>query len=536
MKPTTGVLWDYLLSVAGENKVYNCIKEKKEFNSVRQHPNEVHEFMKNVLYVVEYEKYGIMNAQKERFTGNTFVFVNEKDDPGFRPEDCNLNAIIVMNKSFKDVFTEVSDILVDFNEWTDEINDALISNMPLNELVEIGQKYIINPFIILDEALDVMAYTDNIREDDVSFRETIKKGYTPPTLIAAIMEKRGAGKKKFDENSVYTDRALMPYAEVNMPVLVDGKIVAVIYMHCTCVEPTEGAMDVLRFFADKLGYYFRRNTVEPIQHNVNNERIGNFLSYVLSHNLGQKEIMLKAESAMFPYNARFNLYLIEPESEEMTIKYVLNRIREYMPIEKCFCYENRIILLSAFIWKNNSSEEHLASLNKRLRQMMEDMDFYCSVSRDFDNLSQLKDAYTQACAALDIGKQIANNKNGINNFEWKQQEKYVIFSYDKLSLHHVLKTCSKELSYKSMCSPQILAMLRHDREKGTDNYKVLYTYLENDRVTSEAAQLLHMHRNNVNYRIKRMEELFGIDLSDSEERLRIQMSFRILDLMDADDI
>ena len=87
-----------------------------------------------------------------------------------------------------------------------------------------------------------------------------------------------------------------------------------------------------------------------------------------------------------------------------------------------------------------------------------------------------------------------------------------------------------------MCAPQILTMLRHDKEKGTDNYKVLYTYLENDRVTSEAAQLLHMHRNNVNYRIKRIEELFGLNLSDSEERLRIQMSFRILDLMDADDI
>ena len=535
MKPTTGVLWDYLMPVTEENKVYNCIKEKKEFNSVRQHPNEVHEFMKNVLYVVEYEKYQIMNAQEERFSENTFVFVNEKDDPDFRPEDCNLSAIIVMNKSYKDVFTEVSDILVDFNEWTDEINDALISNVSLNELVGIGQKYIINPFIILDEALDVIAFTNNIREDDVSFQETIKKGYTPPALIAAIMEKRGAGKKRFDEDSVYTDGALMPYAEVNMPVLVDGKIVAVIYMHCTRVEPSEGAVDVLRFFADKLGYYFRRNAVEPVQHNVNNERIGNFLGYVLSHELSQQEIMMMAESALFPYNARFNLYLIEPRSE-ISVKYILNRMREYLPIEKCFCYENRIILLSAFIWKNNSSEEHLVSLNKRLCQMMEELEFYCGVSRGFDNLSQLKDAYTQACAALDIGKQITDNKNGINNFEWKEQEKSIIFNYDNLSLHHVLKTCSKELPYKSMCAPQILTMLRHDKEKGTDNYKVLYTYLENDRVTSEAAQLLHMHRNNVNYRIKRIEELFGLNLSDSEERLRIQMSFRILDLMDADDI
>lgn len=529
------MLWDYLMPISQEHKIFNCIKRKKEFSSIRQHPNQKLEFSANALYVVEYEKYDVMNSQKERFVENTFIFVNSKDDLNFKPDDCQLNAIIIMEEDIKKIFADLSDILVDFNEWAEEISDALISNTSLEELVMIGQKFIINPFIILDEALNLICFTDNINKDDDTFQKTIELGFTPPLVISTIMKKRGTAKKKFGESSIYTDGIINPYAEVNMPVLVDGKIAAVIYVHCSRVEPSEGATDVLQYFASKLSSYFKRNHIETIQNNVNNERIGNFLSYILSHDLRQDEIMMMAESAMFPYKAQFDLYVIEAQ-EEMSLKYLLNRVLECLTVEKCFCYEKHIIILSAFIWKNNSLQEHVEALEKRFSQLMESIPFYCSVSRSFEDLNHLKDAYVQACAALDIGKQISQQENPINDFEWKQSMPHGIYVYDKLSLHHMLKTCAKELHYKSMCVPQIWDMLKYDKEKGTDNYKVLYTYLECDRITSEAAQILHMHRNNVNYRIKRMEEVFGIDLSDNEERLRIQMSFRIMDLMNYDEI
>ena len=62
----------------------------------------------------------------------------------------------------------------------------------------------------------------------------------------------------------------------------------------------------------------------------------------------------------------------------------------------------------------------------------------------------------------------------------------------------------------------------HDAQAGTDNYEFLHSYLMLERRTSTVADALHMHRNNVNYRIGRIEELYDIDLDDAALRLRTQ--------------
>ena len=61
MNLTTDVLWDYLLPIDPDAKIFNCIKRKASFNSVRQHPNKEHIFVENAIYVVGYEKFEVIN-------------------------------------------------------------------------------------------------------------------------------------------------------------------------------------------------------------------------------------------------------------------------------------------------------------------------------------------------------------------------------------------------------------------------------------------------------------------------------------------
>lgn len=531
MRLTTDIIWDYLFPVDKDAKVYNCIKRKAEFSSVRQHPNKEHVFVENAIYVVDYEKYDVINSQQERFAKNTFIFVSDKDEKSFDPASCTVSAFVIMNESIMDIFTQVSDIAVDFNNWAEEINDALIRNVPLKELVNIGLKYIINPFIILDEALNLVSFTDNIHEDDQTFRETIEKGYTPPRLISAIMEKRGAKKKDFTSYEVYSgETAMTPYEEINAPILVDGKIKAVLYVHCTEVKPSDGARDVINYFAEKLAFYFARNSIESVRIPPDNAKIAQFLGYLLRHDLDDQEVALMAEAAEFPFKARFKLYVLEPGIGDTGLQYTLNRATEVLIQEKCFIFENVVVVLSAYIWKNTSEEEHIEILEKQLKKLMADNGCYCGASRNFTDLARMKDACIQARASVRLGRKLSGERKGVNAFDWRPEIRNQIFRYDDFAIHHMLESCSRQMPLRLMCFPPVIEMLRYDEVKGTDNYKILYTYLENDRVTSEAATLLHMHRNNVNYRIKRIEEMFGLNLSDNDERLRIQMTFRILDL------
>jgi DNA-binding PucR family transcriptional regulator len=57
---------------------------------------------------------------------------------------------------------------------------------------------------------------------------------------------------------------------------------------------------------------------------------------------------------------------------------------------------------------------------------------------------------------------------------------------------------------------------------------VLRTYLRHERRAAETATELHMHRNNVAYRVGRIEELLGIDLNDWRVRQNLMTSFLML--------
>ncbi len=50
---------------------------------------------------------------------------------------------------------------------------------------------------------------------------------------------------------------------------------------------------------------------------------------------------------------------------------------------------------------------------------------------------------------------------------------------------------------------------------------------------TKAAELLHMHRNSVIYRMKQIEEILDFDFSSMEFGFHIDLSFRILDYMES---
>jgi DNA-binding PucR family transcriptional regulator len=74
----------------------------------------------------------------------------------------------------------------------------------------------------------------------------------------------------------------------------------------------------------------------------------------------------------------------------------------------------------------------------------------------------------------------------------------------------------------------LLELYESDLEKNTNNLEVLYTFLMNERRATETAAYLHMHRNNVVYRISRIEEMLNVNLNDILTRFNLVMSFMML--------
>ena len=59
----------------------------------------------------------------------------------------------------------------------------------------------------------------------------------------------------------------------------------------------------------------------------------------------------------------------------------------------------------------------------------------------------------------------------------------------------------------------------------------MYVYLSVERNVAHTARLVHMHRNGVLYRIEKIKDTLGLDLESSEVRLRLMISFKIMEYL-----
>lgn len=80
-----------------------------------------------------------------------------------------------------------------------------------------------------------------------------------------------------------------------------------------------------------------------------------------------------------------------------------------------------------------------------------------------------------------------------------------------------------------LIGPQLRDLVTYDHEHGTAYLQTLSAYLDAFGDVTAAADRIHVHKNSLRYRIRRMRELFGLDLDDSDARLSVTLQLRFLD-------
>ena len=75
-----------------------------------------------------------------------------------------------------------------------------------------------------------------------------------------------------------------------------------------------------------------------------------------------------------------------------------------------------------------------------------------------------------------------------------------------------------------MLHPALDVIERYDRDNQTDLLNTLKVYLENDCNAQRCGRILFLHRNSLVYRVHRIQEISGCNLSDPTERAYLRIS------------
>lgn len=158
----------------------------------------------------------------------------------------------------------------------------------------------------------------------------------------------------------------------------------------------------------------------------------------------------------------------------------------------------------------NTSHLPFDILMPQLQQILSVSNVHIGVSYPFQNLYHLPQHFEQANIALE---------NAI--------EKNKTISYCSDCAISYTRSLINKYQSTSMEHPVLQKIRKYDEKHGTEFYITLREYITEERSILRTSEALNIHKNTLLYRLRRLQELFPMDLSDREERARLLLSFML---------
>jgi purine catabolism regulator len=137
---------------------------------------------------------------------------------------------------------------------------------------------------------------------------------------------------------------------------------------------------------------------------------------------------------------------------------------------------------------------------------------YAGVSRVHGGLQSFRVGFHEARRALELGCVLVPDRH--------------VTHFADLGLHRLLFALRETDEMQEFYDDMLGRLARYDEEKGAELVATLDAYLCAHNATEVAARL-NLHRNSLLYRLRRIQEITGLDLDDPETRLALHLACRI---------
>ena len=146
-----------------------------------------------------------------------------------------------------------------------------------------------------------------------------------------------------------------------------------------------------------------------------------------------------------------------------------------------------------------------------------DNQYVLAVGDNVYDIKSLKTSYKQAY-------------NLINTYEYDKEKN--IYFYDDMGVYKVLYEIRNNQVIKDYITDTIQNVYDYDQLNGTDYINTLRLYLKYNGAVNELSEKLFVHRNTINYRIKKIEKITNNNLSDFNTRLEFAIAIKLKDIFE----
>ncbi len=143
---------------------------------------------------------------------------------------------------------------------------------------------------------------------------------------------------------------------------------------------------------------------------------------------------------------------------------------------------------------------------------------YCGISNPIIGLRKLRTGFDQTDITL-------------NYILFRRSRWTMLFS--ECAPYYMIRTLADTMAPADLISSDIQKLRAIDKEKNTDYCNTLRTYLENERSIPKTSEALIIHRTTLQYRLEKIAQLTHLNLDSRDVRMYLNISFRILDYVEA---
>ncbi|MHB1354502.1 MAG: helix-turn-helix domain-containing protein [Anaerolineae bacterium] len=138
------------------------------------------------------------------------------------------------------------------------------------------------------------------------------------------------------------------------------------------------------------------------------------------------------------------------------------------------------------------------------------------ISRSGIGLDGLRQSVRQAIDAWELGQHLITTDG--------------IYHYEELGLYRLLAGLRGHAEMQRFYNDTLGTLAAYDRLHDAELVHTLEVFFEHNANASQASRALFVHRNTLNYRLQRIVEITGLDLSDPEARLVFQIALKVRQL------
>ena len=418
-------------------------------------------------------------------------------------------------------FIRVQSIFEKYFDWCTAMDQCLIKHRSIQEILSLSESVIGNYITISDSAFSLVAYTQGLQCTDEITQRLVEKGYHDQDAIDMFKKAKLMNFWKDAEDIYVRDRGLITSVPMMSKVIhYNNSYYAHVVMLCTRRPPSDGLRDLFRILIEHLMTCFERQWIE------NNQMPHIYDSLLLdlleSSDLSPETVAQRAKNSGLSVKGSFVLVKVSADdSAGIMLQRLCNELSGRISQSRVTLSSDILIALIPY-----DSKRPMAELEDTLQDIMEKYNASCGISDPFVSLMEIKTAGAQAEIALKSPKHSEPVDLGGQS---SKKDCTRVCTFSRCYPAYALVNADADVSViKYSAAYRALDKLReNDVRRGTNNFELLYAYLINERKASETAEIMHMHRNNVIYRIGKISEMTDLDLSDPDVRLRLLLCYEI---------